>query len=317
LKQGGWIGVDLFFVLSGYLVSNLIFRELTKTGGFNAKRFLIRRGLKIYPAFYFFLAFTIASQIVFNRPIETIGIWGEITYLQNYIGRLWPHTWSLAVEEHFYILLTIVCVYTIKVRKFKIFKTLLLFLLIAPLGSRIVIYYQQGFISYDQLMYPTHLRIDSLTFGVLLSYLKIYENQRFKVIKHWASHPISFVVAVGVISLNFIIPIQHPYISTVGFSINYLMFGLLLIWSINNEELYYPEWIVKIGYYSYSIYLWHFLFRDWPMLFTQNMLSVDLPVSVASIIYMLGGIFSGIFFAKLIEIPILNLRNKLFPSLSK
>lgn len=51
IVQGGWIGVDLFFVLSGYLVAGLIFKEWQQTGHFNACRFLIRRGLKIYPAF--------------------------------------------------------------------------------------------------------------------------------------------------------------------------------------------------------------------------------------------------------------------------
>src|SRR4026209_1924186 len=52
LARGGWSGVDLFFVLSGFLVSGLIFREYKTTGDFDASRFLIRRGFKIYPAFW-------------------------------------------------------------------------------------------------------------------------------------------------------------------------------------------------------------------------------------------------------------------------
>src|SRR6478672_2080696 len=55
-NRGGWTGVDLFFVLSGFLVSGLLFDEYRKSGGIDFKRFLIRRGLKIYPAFWLMLA---------------------------------------------------------------------------------------------------------------------------------------------------------------------------------------------------------------------------------------------------------------------
>ncbi len=55
---GGWVGVDLFFVLSGFLISGLLFSDLTSNGSIALRRFYLRRGLKIYPAFYFFLAGT-------------------------------------------------------------------------------------------------------------------------------------------------------------------------------------------------------------------------------------------------------------------
>lgn len=58
----GWVGVDLFFVLSGFLVSGLVFEEWKRTGGFAAGRFLIRRGFKIYPAFYLLWLLVFISQ---------------------------------------------------------------------------------------------------------------------------------------------------------------------------------------------------------------------------------------------------------------
>ena len=58
LVEIGWIGVDMFFVISGFLVSGLIFSEFEKTNAFNAKRFLIRRGFKIYPTFYILILLT-------------------------------------------------------------------------------------------------------------------------------------------------------------------------------------------------------------------------------------------------------------------
>ncbi|MBK9638567.1 MAG: acyltransferase [Bacteroidetes bacterium] len=103
----GWIGVDLFFVLSGFLVSGLLFKEFKITNSVNYLNFLIRRGFKIYPVFYLFITFTILWKIKIHSPLELRCLVGEIFFLQNYVGNMWSHTWSLAVEEHFYLLLTL------------------------------------------------------------------------------------------------------------------------------------------------------------------------------------------------------------------
>src|SRR5204863_7752623 len=62
-QRGGWIGVDLFFVLSGFLVSGLLFREYQRHGSVDVVRFLIRRGFKIYPGFWVLLGATVALRI--------------------------------------------------------------------------------------------------------------------------------------------------------------------------------------------------------------------------------------------------------------
>ena len=61
-SQVGWAGVDLFFVLSGFLISGLLFAEWKQRGSIGIARFYVRRGLKIYPAFYVFLAMTAAAE---------------------------------------------------------------------------------------------------------------------------------------------------------------------------------------------------------------------------------------------------------------
>src|SRR5690606_2129619 len=101
----------LFFVLSGYLVSTLIYKEFLSTGRFSMKVFLIRRGLKIYPLFYSFviisLIFVAVSTYFFGYQKEDLSfkIFSEVVFVQNYFEGLWGHTWSLAIEEHFYLLL--------------------------------------------------------------------------------------------------------------------------------------------------------------------------------------------------------------------
>ena len=62
--RNGWVGVELFFVLSGFLVSGLLFAEYKKHGDISVKRFYVRRGLKIYPAFYFLIAFAYLFQLL-------------------------------------------------------------------------------------------------------------------------------------------------------------------------------------------------------------------------------------------------------------
>src|ERR1700691_3959576 len=101
----GWTGVDLFFVLSGFLISGLLFSEYKKRKAISFKRFFIRRGLKIYPAFYVFLLCTgIAQYVRFHVLAAPALFLNEIFFVMNYFGGVWYHTWSLGVEEHFYIL---------------------------------------------------------------------------------------------------------------------------------------------------------------------------------------------------------------------
>src|SRR5690606_15591388 len=77
IQRIGWAGVDLFFVLSGFLVSTLIYKEFLSTGRFSIKLFLIRRGLKIYPLFYFFILVSVASvgasMILFGYHKSNLG----------------------------------------------------------------------------------------------------------------------------------------------------------------------------------------------------------------------------------------------------
>ena len=116
--QGGWVGVDLFFVLSGFLISSLLFKEQLQYGTISFKRFFLRRGLKIYPSFYFLFALTIAVYFVTGThpglSMKPRTLVDELIFLQNYGPYLWYHCWSLAIEEHFYILLPLALILAIK-----------------------------------------------------------------------------------------------------------------------------------------------------------------------------------------------------------
>lgn len=97
----GWAGVDLFFVLSGFLVGRLILRECLNTGSFDWPRFFVRRALKLWPTLYAFLFLMLFSGVAASDFLWQIGL-----HVQSYIHTsVATHLWSLAVEEHFYLII--------------------------------------------------------------------------------------------------------------------------------------------------------------------------------------------------------------------
>src|SRR3954463_1212932 len=101
--QFGWAGVDLFFVLSGFLMGQLVLRERARTGRFDGRRFTARRALRLWPGLYVFLA---VYACLGADPLSSY-LWQNALHVQNYAGSSLEHLWSLAVEEHFYLLLAV------------------------------------------------------------------------------------------------------------------------------------------------------------------------------------------------------------------
>src|SRR6476620_6792605 len=99
----GWAGVDLFFVLSGFLMGQLVLKERARTGGFDGRRFTARRLLRLWPVLYVFLA---VHAVFGSEPLGSY-LWQNALHVQNYAGTSLAHLWSLAVEEHFYLLLAV------------------------------------------------------------------------------------------------------------------------------------------------------------------------------------------------------------------
>jgi peptidoglycan/LPS O-acetylase OafA/YrhL len=108
--DGGALGVDIFFVLSGYLITSLLMQEIHATGGIAVVRFLVRRALRLMPPFLVLLLATLLLGPVF-WPNENLGLVVAIAgiYLADYASAFFgdlsvlAHTWSLSVEEHFYL----------------------------------------------------------------------------------------------------------------------------------------------------------------------------------------------------------------------
>lgn len=101
----GWTGVDLFFVLSGFLIGRQLWREFDRSGTVNVKRFILRRGFRIWPLY---LTFVLISPALTNTWHYRAGDW---VFLSNYIGGRVEGGWSLSTEEQFYILAPLAIVF--------------------------------------------------------------------------------------------------------------------------------------------------------------------------------------------------------------
>jgi peptidoglycan/LPS O-acetylase OafA/YrhL len=111
LPTPGGLGVLIFFVLSGFLITWLLLKEARKSGSVSLAKFYTRRFLRIFPAFYVFAAIGITGLLVFKKHIVWLQVVAALTYWNNYYqaiagdpNTLFSHTWSLGIEEQFYLL---------------------------------------------------------------------------------------------------------------------------------------------------------------------------------------------------------------------
>jgi peptidoglycan/LPS O-acetylase OafA/YrhL len=321
LQNIGWIGVDLFFVLSGFLISTLLYKEIDKHGNINFKRFFIRRGFKIYPSFYFLILFTVIVKLISGKEIESRELVAECFFLQSYIKGMLVHTWSLGVEEHFYIFLPLLLIVFVKVSKQKMMNTgfiSLAFIVIATFCLFIRCYnvYFTPLELYKNI-FNTHVRMDSLFFGVLLSYYYRYNNPLLKsiVCKYY---PVFVLYCILVIPVAYFFDVTSVFIVSVGFTLLYIAFGMVLLLALFAKDIFNTEVVINssvlklialIGFYSYTIYLWHI-----PAEAILNRLNIYYKwnIYLGFALYLVISVVAGVISSKIIEIPALRIRDNYF-----
>lgn len=320
-KQGGWVGVDLFFVLSGFLVSGLLLTEYKSRGCLGVGRFYLRRGWKIYPPFFVLIAASVLMNLREGLPISSLALASELLFLQSYLPGLWTHTWSLAMEEHFYLLLPLAL--SLMLRRnhdspmpLRPILSLAAALAVFVLASRILNWYLRP--SYGNLthLFASHLRLDSLVFGVAISYVYHFHSSRFERVFGGRQR---FLLLGGALLLTpaFAFALETtPFIYTIGLTIFYVGSGMMLIGTLVSEipRDRLVAALANIGKHSYSIYLWHMFVLGWGIGLIEGTLDLELDNGSRLAMYFVGSIAVGIAMAKVVEVPLLRVRDRWWPS---
>ena len=265
--SGGFIGVDIFFVISGYLISSIIINELS-LNEFSILNFYERRARRILPALFFVVGFCIPFSYFLLPPLDLKDFGQSLiavsTFLSNFLfwsesgyfetaAELKPllHTWSLAVEEQFYILFPLILISTWRFgTKWTSFILFIIFILSLSLAHWSTLRYPSS------AFYLLHTRMWELLLGVFTAiYLKSYPLKNLPVINQSLSIIGFCMIIYSIIAFDKTTPFPGFYalVPTVGTV-------LLIVFAVPRTAIYKVlsfKPIVGIGLISYSAYLWH------------------------------------------------------------
>lgn len=326
----GTYGVDLFFVLSGFLISGLLFKEFRQNGTLSLGRFWIRRGLKIWPSY--FVAY--GSVLAYHLAVDWLSGGGKaqilrrlqyaipnILLVQNYFPETrWFASWSLAIEEHFYLIFPLILYLLLKTRcRLRCVPILGVAAILCVPAAR-VLALRSG-VDIDKIYLYSHFRADGLCCGVLLGYWFHFHRQVVKV-------PHSLVIMASLFLSALLPPLLFPWkagvTETFGLTILYVGFmGVVAIAAAHPEIGFSSPFgpvfrlLERIGVYSYTIYL-----AQCGVLVFSQARAVDHwvervaggTVDLRALVFIVGCLVSGVVLSHVVERPFLRLRGRWFPS---
>jgi peptidoglycan/LPS O-acetylase OafA/YrhL len=327
----GWVGVDLFFVLSGYLIGNQLFAALKRGEPLSLKSFYARRALRTWPAFWVVLAaYFMFPSVMGGRPPPPL--WSFLTFTQNFglqPGTAFSHAWSLCIEEQFYLALPLVVLAARRVGSRRSQAWLLLAgLLAVGITARAWLWSRHGLEAtgrmdgyYPHIYYATLCRFDEFLPGIAVALLKNFHPQAWrKVQAHGQALLVAAIAAVGAMlygvhSHYYVDGVGYGFFMTVfGYSLMAMAFALLLMAALSPTSWLHRVRIpgaATVALWSYSIYLTHkavgFVVKGQAAPFGLSPLVVLLVTGVLSLA--VGGALYW-----LVEKPFMALRQRHFPA---
>lgn len=188
-----FFGMDLFFILSGFLIGSILLRSLQKSGTQDLRRFYLRRVLRTFPSYYVVL--TVLALALTLTPGQRQHLPYEYVYLTNFMPLNRPSVimfwgWSLALEEQFYLTVPLLFFVLHRMKQERHRIGLLVLLWAAALVVRLVIYFRNvpwdDFILYGAVYFRTYTRFDTLIAGILLAFV---HQRHGDAVGRWLSHP--------------------------------------------------------------------------------------------------------------------------------
>ncbi len=328
LSSFGWSGVDLFFVLSGYLIADKLFHNLDAHGRIDFKGFYLNRFLRIVPAYMAVVA------LYFYFPVLREGrglqpLWKFLTFTQNFSVDMYrntfSHAWSLCVEEHFYVLLPIL-LHFIFLKKITN-KAIHFFVAVAVLGVLIRYFIWLVYVEPEvarvgavikHIYYPSYTRLDGLLVGVAIASLFRYQPAvKEKMIKHGNRllvFSLFLLFAAYFVFDGSIVSVKFASFSTAVFGLPLLSlaYGFMVIAAMSPNCIlakvrFRPTAILAT--LAYSIYLIHKVTNH----FINSKLKYILDLESYQVfpVCLFAAVLGGLILHLIVEKPFLILRNNL------
>ena len=296
LADSGYLGVDVFFVLSGFFITSLLVREHRRTGSVHLGRFYWRRVLRLYPALLAVVAFCLLVAVAVATKVgETVGdAAAALAYVSNITGSesgLLDHTWTLALEEQFYLVWPAVFLLAVSRR----WRRLGWASAVAIVGGILVLDLLTG----REGVAHSYVRAMGLPLGCALAMIR--DRRAFGWIGRFGP-----AAAVALLAA-FVLPL--PGWSTTGWpiSVGALLAVPVVAWA---AEAPVPgldsPLMVWFGLRSYSLYLWHF-----PLLsLAGNHAPSRVSHSLALALGLIGSLVAAEASYRLVELPVLRWRDR-------
>ncbi len=328
----GWVGVDLFFVLSGYLIGNQIFSGMVQRKSISLTAFYVRRALRTWPLFWVIVAayFLFPESMGGRTPPP---LWRFLTFTQNYLlqpGTAFSHAWSLCIEEQFYLVLPLVVLAACRWGKrryqaWMLLATLLLIGIVAR-GVMWMEYGREDFGGiasyYPNVYYGTLGRFDEFLPGIAVAMIKNFHP----VLWAWVQRNGGRVFALGcaaVAAMLYGVYAHYEvdgygylfFMTVFGYSLVALAFAILLASALSDRSpLHYVRipGAYHLALWSYSIYLSH---KAIFMAIERYSKQVGMEPSLRLAIVAVASLVLGALLYRFVELPFMTLRDRRYPSL--
>ncbi|PHV08414.1 acyltransferase [Janthinobacterium sp. BJB412] len=318
----GWAGVDLFFVLSGYLIGNQILSALARKEDFSLKVFFAKRLLRTLPNYYVVLAaYFLLPDLL--KGSSTAPLWRFLTFTQNFgleYGQTFSHSWSLCIEEQFYLVLPLAVLAVASCRNaLRVGWTLIVGAILVGMAARGMAWLADGHDAFAaETYYSTLGRFDELLPGVAIAMLKNFHGALYEKILR-KGNLLLVVGLAAVIAILYCVNQGFPNTmlsTTLGFSLLAMSYALLLMAALSPNSILSRVGVpgaTSLALWSYAVYLMH---KPIFMLAAPHLrrMNVDTGAPLTVLLVFAAGIFGGWLLFRFVETPFMQLRARWYPS---